>query len=173
MVAQTANPKPTSPSAKPSSTPALMTTGKAAESGLVRLPDGRMVAPNIARIVLRGELIVAILDKNTPPFAWADELVDGARNIRDSRGISAPESRDSGLPVKKTSKLPSNTNRFREFGCQIPCGNERVARPLGGELVTPSPIGGERKHIDSEPRIPLPYGINSAIDFSVACCGRI
>lgn len=37
-------------------------------SPLVRVPDGRMLAPDIARIVLRGELIVALLNKDTPPF---------------------------------------------------------------------------------------------------------
>jgi ABC-type amino acid transport substrate-binding protein len=37
-------------------------------SPLVRVPDGRLLAPDIARIVLRGELIVAILNKDTPPF---------------------------------------------------------------------------------------------------------
>jgi ABC-type amino acid transport substrate-binding protein len=37
-------------------------------SPLVRVPDGRMLAPDMARIVLRGELIVAILNKDTPPF---------------------------------------------------------------------------------------------------------
>lgn len=37
-------------------------------SPLVRVPDGRMLAPDIARIVLRGELIVALLAKDTPPF---------------------------------------------------------------------------------------------------------
>lgn len=35
---------------------------------LVRVADGRMLAPDIARIINRGELIVAVLDKNTPPF---------------------------------------------------------------------------------------------------------
>lgn len=70
VLAQLASPKPQSSPAKPSSTPASMPNGKVSESGLVRLPDGRMVAPDIARIVLRGELIVAILDKNTPPFVY-------------------------------------------------------------------------------------------------------
>jgi ABC-type amino acid transport substrate-binding protein len=40
----------------------------AAESNLVRVPDGRMLAPDIARIIIRGELVVAILKNNTPPF---------------------------------------------------------------------------------------------------------
>jgi ABC-type amino acid transport substrate-binding protein len=32
------------------------------------VPAGRLLAPDIARIVLRGELIVALLNKDTPPF---------------------------------------------------------------------------------------------------------
>ena len=39
-------------------------------SPLVRVPDGRMLAPDIAHIVNRGELIVAILHKDTPPFVY-------------------------------------------------------------------------------------------------------
>jgi ABC-type amino acid transport substrate-binding protein len=40
----------------------------AAESNLVRVPDGRMLAPDIARIIIRGELVVALHKNNTPPF---------------------------------------------------------------------------------------------------------
>jgi ABC-type amino acid transport substrate-binding protein len=47
----------------------------APNSPLVRAPDGRMVAPDIARILNRGELIVALLDKDTPPFVF---VKDGA-----------------------------------------------------------------------------------------------
>ena len=37
-------------------------------SPLVRVADGRMLAPDIARIVNRGELVVAMLDTDNPPF---------------------------------------------------------------------------------------------------------
>lgn len=40
----------------------------ASESPVVRLPDGRMLAPDIARIIQRGVLIVAVLERDTPPF---------------------------------------------------------------------------------------------------------
>jgi len=40
----------------------------AADSPLVRVPDGRMLAPDIARIINRGELVVALHKNNTPPF---------------------------------------------------------------------------------------------------------
>jgi ABC-type amino acid transport substrate-binding protein len=39
-----------------------------APSVLVRMPDGRLLAPDIARIVNRGELVVAMLKVDTPPF---------------------------------------------------------------------------------------------------------
>src|SRR5439155_17481700 len=39
-------------------------------SALVRVPDGRLLAPDIARIVARGELIVAMLGVDTPPFFY-------------------------------------------------------------------------------------------------------
>jgi polar amino acid transport system substrate-binding protein len=35
---------------------------------LVKVPDGRLLAPDIARIVTRGELVVAMLGVDTPPF---------------------------------------------------------------------------------------------------------
>jgi len=42
--------------------------GAIAQTALVHLPDGHFLAPDIARIVTRGELIVALLNKDTPPF---------------------------------------------------------------------------------------------------------
>lgn len=36
----------------------------------VQVPDGRLLAPSIARIVSRGELIVAMLGVDTPPFFY-------------------------------------------------------------------------------------------------------
>ena len=40
------------------------------DSGVVRMPDGSLVAPEIARIIARGELIVAVLNRDTPPFVY-------------------------------------------------------------------------------------------------------
>lgn len=39
-------------------------------SSLVRVADGRLLAPSIARIVNRGELVVAMLGVDTPPFFY-------------------------------------------------------------------------------------------------------
>lgn len=37
-------------------------------SGLVQMPDGRLLAPEFARIVTRGTLVVAVLGVDQPPF---------------------------------------------------------------------------------------------------------
>ena len=61
------------PKLLPFKIPLTHTTAQAttqAEAPLVRVPDGRMLAPDIARIVNRGVLIVAILSKDTPPFVY-------------------------------------------------------------------------------------------------------
>ena len=38
------------------------------DNGVVRMPDGSLVAPEIARIIARGELIVAVMSRDTVPF---------------------------------------------------------------------------------------------------------
>ena len=43
-----------------------------AVSSLVRTPDGRRVAPDIARIVSRGELVVSMTAADTPPFYYME-----------------------------------------------------------------------------------------------------
>lgn len=42
----------------------------AADAELVKVTDGRMLLPDIARIVNRGELVVAMLAVDTPPFFY-------------------------------------------------------------------------------------------------------
>ena len=69
--AATATPAPAASAtvAKPAaaaSAPAVAGHGTA----LVKVPDGRMLAPDIARIVTRGELVVAMLGVDTPPFFY-------------------------------------------------------------------------------------------------------
>ncbi|WP_407924039.1 substrate-binding periplasmic protein [Burkholderia ubonensis] len=43
-------------------------TAAATPAGLVQMPDGRLLAPEFARIVTRGELVVAVLGVDQPPF---------------------------------------------------------------------------------------------------------
>jgi polar amino acid transport system substrate-binding protein len=81
--AQAPVPKPgvATPSVKPVAlTPAAVPSGaaQAVEAALalspapalVKVPDGRLLAPDIARIVTRGELVVAMLGVDTPPFFY-------------------------------------------------------------------------------------------------------
>jgi ABC-type amino acid transport substrate-binding protein len=44
--------------------PAMTTTS----TGLIQMPDGRLLAPEFARIAARGELVVAVLGVDQPPF---------------------------------------------------------------------------------------------------------
>jgi ABC-type amino acid transport substrate-binding protein len=55
--------------ATPSATPPAKANAEPT-SPLVRVADGRMLAPDIARIINRGELIVAVLERDTPPFVY-------------------------------------------------------------------------------------------------------
>jgi ABC-type amino acid transport substrate-binding protein len=56
-------PAPAAATAPAASAPLAMTA-----TGLVRMPDGRLLAPEFARIVTRGELVVAMLGVDQPPF---------------------------------------------------------------------------------------------------------
>ena len=68
--AQTAAPA-TAPAAAPKAQATTTTTAPVATpSSLVKVADGRMLAPDIARIVNRGELVVAMLGVDTPPFFY-------------------------------------------------------------------------------------------------------
>ncbi len=68
---------------------------------LVKVPDGRLLAPDIARIVTRGELIVAMLGVDTPPFFYEKkgELVglevDLARAIGKELGVQVRFNREA------------------------------------------------------------------------------
>lgn len=61
---------------------------------LVKVADGRMLAPDIARIVTRGELVVAMLGVDTPPFFYEKkgELVglevDLAKSLGKELGVN-------------------------------------------------------------------------------------
>ena len=102
-------PAPKAPLAAPSAAPITASsnaTAKAASaaapkglggtaatpSPLVRVPDGRMLAPDIARIVNRGELVVAILAQDTPPFVYEKE--------GDLRGVDIDLVREIGKQLK-------------------------------------------------------------------------
>jgi polar amino acid transport system substrate-binding protein len=48
--------------------PAPATAPVTTSTGLVQMPDGRLLAPEFARIIGRGELVVAVLSVDQPPF---------------------------------------------------------------------------------------------------------
>lgn len=82
----------------PSAPPAPVLT-----NGLVRVPDGRLLAPDIARIVMRGELVVAMLKVDTPPFFFFDDSgqwtgleVGLAQSLAKELGVKLRFNRDAG-----------------------------------------------------------------------------
>jgi polar amino acid transport system substrate-binding protein len=86
-------------SAAPASVPEAPVPTPAAS--LVRVPDGRLLAPDIARIVARGELVVAMLGVDTPPFFYEKQgqlvglEVDLARAIAKELGVNVRFNRDA------------------------------------------------------------------------------
>ena len=73
----TAQPTASTAAAPQAKASAPLAALKPTQSILVKVGDGRSVAPDIARIVNRGELVVAMLSVDTPPFFYTkdDELV--------------------------------------------------------------------------------------------------
>jgi len=72
-------------------------------NGLVRVPDGRLLAPDIARIVMRGELVVAMLKVDTPPFFFFDDAgqwtgleVGLAQSLAKELGVKLRFNREAG-----------------------------------------------------------------------------
>ncbi|MDP9606684.1 UNVERIFIED_ORG: ABC-type amino acid transport substrate-binding protein [Variovorax paradoxus] len=84
------------PAAAPTPPPVLT-------NGLVRVPDGRLLAPDIARIVMRGELVVAMLKVDTPPFfffddggQWTGLEVGLAQSLAKELGVKLRFNREAG-----------------------------------------------------------------------------
>lgn len=70
---------------------------------LVQVADGRFLAPDIARIITSGELVVAMLKVDTPPFfsfnsdgQWVGLEVDLAEAIANELGVKLRINRDAG-----------------------------------------------------------------------------
>lgn len=68
----------------------------AARSPLVRVADGRMLAPDIARIVNQGELVVAMLATDTPPFFSVQNGVLAGTDV----DLVQLVGRELGVPVR-------------------------------------------------------------------------
>jgi len=83
--------------------PAAPATPPVLVNGLVRVPDGRLLAPDIARIVTRGELVVAMLKVDTPPFFFFDDSgqwtgleVGLAQSLAKELGVKLRFNREAG-----------------------------------------------------------------------------
>jgi polar amino acid transport system substrate-binding protein len=76
---------------------ALVTTA----NGLVKMPNGRLLAPEFARIASRGEIVVAVLGVDQPPFfeRTGDQLtgfdIDLANEIAKKLGVKVRFNRDA------------------------------------------------------------------------------
>lgn len=75
----------------------------ASHGSLVQMPDGRLLSPDIARIVDRGELVVGMLKVDTPPFfmfdskgQWTGLEVDLASSIAKALGVKLRINRNAG-----------------------------------------------------------------------------
>ena len=125
LVAQTANPNPPPPTL--SNPPASMASGQAADTALIRLSDGRMVPPDIAKILIRGELIVAILDKDVPPFMYERNGVLKGADIELAKRV--------GLELKVPVRFERSAKTFDEIiqivaAGQADLGVSKLARTL-------------------------------------------
>ncbi len=118
----------------PASDPVFVTTA----NGLVRMPDGRLLAPEFARIVSRGEIVVAVLGVDQPPFFQQSrgELtgfdIDLAREIAAKLGVKVRFNRDAwtfdgvvnllanGQADIAISKLSRTLPRAEEISFSIP-----------------------------------------------------
>ena len=108
-----ANPAPTIPTPAPApkttvapvvSAPKLLPAKTS--STLVQVPDGRMVAPDIGRIINRGELVVALVAMDTPPFFYVknDELV----------GLEIDLAKDIAKELKVNVRFDRSAKSFNE-----------------------------------------------------------
>ena len=108
-----ANPAPATPTPAPApkttvapvvSAPKLLPTKTS--STLVQVPDGRMVAPDIGRIINRGELVVALVAMDTPPFFYVknDELV----------GLEIDLAKDIAKELKVNVRFDRSAKSFNE-----------------------------------------------------------
>jgi len=104
---------------------------------LVQVADGRLLAPDIARIVARGELVVAMLATDTPPFFYEKQgemmgievemardlarelqvrlrITRQARNFNDVVEVIARQEADLGISKLSRTLARAQTIRFSD-----------------------------------------------------------
>ncbi len=96
-------------------------------SHLVKVADGRMLAPDIARIVTRGELVVAMLINDQPPFFSVKNGVLVGTDVELAQRIA----KELGVPVRfdRTAKTFDAVAEVVAAG-QADLGISRLARTL-------------------------------------------
>ncbi len=105
FVVTASNPVTPKPAAAPALSAAKSVPPKPV-STLVQAADGRMIAPDIARIVNRGELIVALVAMDTPPFFYVknNELV----------GLEIDIAKDIAKELNVTVRFDRSAKSFNE-----------------------------------------------------------
>ena len=103
-------------------------------AGMVRMDDGRLLAPDIARIVTRGELVVAMLDRDNPPFFSTNQKGELVGTDVDLSKLIA---RELGVPVRfeRSARTFDAVAEVVAAG-QADLGISRLARTLKrGQMV--------------------------------------
>jgi ABC-type amino acid transport substrate-binding protein len=116
-----------------SQTPSPLPAELAAQSPLVKVADGRMLAPDIARIVNRGELVVAMLKTDNPPFF----SVKNGELIGTDVDLAKLIGQELGVPVR-FDRSPETYDSVAEVVAngQADLGISRLARTLKrGQIV--------------------------------------
>ncbi|WP_233807867.1 ABC transporter substrate-binding protein [Paraburkholderia sp. HP33-1] len=110
----------------------------ATSTGLMQMPDGRLLAPEFARIASRGELVVAVMGVDQPPFFEEHDGqlsgvdIDIAREIAAKLGVKVRFNRDaktydgvvnllaSGQADLAISKLSRTLSRAQVISFSVP-----------------------------------------------------
>ena len=108
-------------------------SGDAGNSPLVQVADGRMLAPDIARIVNHGELVVSMLAADNPPFFSTQKGQLVGTDVDLARLIG----KELGVPVR-FDRSPKTFDGVAEMvaNSQADLGISRLARTLKrGQMV--------------------------------------
>lgn len=99
----------------------------AAPGTLVKMADGRMLAPDIARIVARGEVVVAMLATDNPPFFSVKDKVLVGTDVAMARRVAS----ELGVRVR-FDRSPTTFDGVAEAVAagQADLGISRLARTL-------------------------------------------
>lgn len=97
-------------------------------SGLVKAPDGSWVAPDVARVMQRGELVVAMLGTDSPPFFQMREGRLVGIDVRMAQQLAA----ELKVPLR-IDRTPASFDEVvaRVAGGRADMGISKLSRTLG------------------------------------------